>query len=86
MTSPLGTVRAGSAAAAWLAAFALGLAYSQRPEAELLCELRAVAADRPWLLGDARRRLVDCQVAEPRICHEAVRLLELADLPTPVAC
>jgi hypothetical protein len=71
---------------AWLAAFALGLAYSQRPDHELVCELREVTADQSWLLAEARDQLASRAVTEPDICREAVRLLSRAESSTLVAC
>ena len=71
---------------AWLAAFALGLAYSQRPAPELVCELREVVANQAWLLAEARHRLASHAVAEPDVCREAVRLLARAETSTLVAC
>ena len=73
-------------ASSWLAAFALGLAYSQRPEHDLVCELRDVTVNRPWLLGEARHQLATREVAEPDISLKAVRLLSRAESSTPVAC
>ena len=73
-------------ASAWLAAFALGLAYSQRPEHELVCELREVTDDQPWLLPEARERLASRAVAEPDVCRDALRLLARAESSTLVAC
>lgn len=86
MSAPLTTTPDPAIASAWLAAFALGLAYSQRPEHELVCELRDVTANRPWLLAEARAQLVGRAVAEPDICGSAVRLLARAESSTPVAC
>jgi hypothetical protein len=73
-------------ASAWLAAFALGLAYSRRPEHELVCELREVTASQPWLLGEARGRLASRTVTEPDVCRDAVRLLARAEASSLVAC
>jgi hypothetical protein len=73
-------------ASAWLAAFALGLAYSQRPEHELVCELREVTARDSRLLGEARDRLASRVVAEPDVCRAAIRLLVRAESSTLVAC
>jgi hypothetical protein len=75
-----------SDSSAWLAAFALGLAYSRRPDHELVCELREVTAARPWMLGEARDQLASRAVTEPDICREAVRLLCRAESSTLVAC
>jgi hypothetical protein len=86
VSAPLTATHDPSTASAWLAAFALGLAYSQRPEHELVCELREVTAARPWLLIEARHQLASRAVAEPDICREAVRLLSRAESSMLVAC
>lgn len=86
MSGPTATTPGPATASAWLAAFALGLAYSQRPEPELVCELREVTAGREWLLAAARRQLASRTVVEPAISHQGQRLLELAESSTPVAC
>lgn len=86
MSAPATATSDPAAASAWLAAFALGLVYSQRPEHERVCELREIAAARPWLLGEARQRLADRVVAEPALCREAIRLLAYAETSAPVAC
>ena len=86
MSVPATAVPDAATGSAWLAAFALGLAYSQRPDHERVCELREAAAGRPWLLGEARQRLVGRVVAEPAICDEAVRLLVRAQAAAPMAC
>lgn len=72
-------------ASAWLAAFALGLAYSQRPRRELLAELRDAAAGRTRLLDAAASRLAQVDVAEPSVRHEALNLLQLAGHERPIA-
>ena len=67
---------AGSAA--WLAAFALGLAYSESPEQHCLTDLRAATRGHPGLLEAAYRRLDGAEVAEPAICEAALHLLDAA--------
>lgn len=84
--APTAVTRDPALTSAWLAAFALGLAYSPRPEPELVCELRDVAGGRSWLLIQARRQLASRTVAEPVISRQGERLLELAASATPVVC
>ncbi len=86
MNAPLTTTPDPSVAPDWVAVFALGLAYSQRPEHELVCELREVTVNQPWLLGEARQQLASRAVAEPAICRQAVRLLSRAEASTSPAC
>lgn len=73
-------------ASAWLAAFALGLAYSQRPRPELIAELRDAADSHTQLLNTAAARLAQIDVAEPTVRHEALELLQLAAHQRPCAC
>ena len=86
MSEPAGVTPDSASASAWVAAFALGLAYSQRPDHELVCELREATASRPWLLEQARGQLVSRPVAEPDICRDALWLLSLAESSRPLAC
>jgi hypothetical protein len=66
------------ATSAWLAAFALGLAYSERPDAERRAELTMVAGGCPAALRAARDRLVGTSVAEPTVQAQALALLAWA--------
>lgn len=86
MSAPVTAAPDPAIASAWVAAFALGLAYSERAEDELVWELRAVTSDRPWLLDQAQGQLASRAVAEPDICRTAVRLLSRADSSTPLDC
>ncbi len=63
---------------AWLAAYALGLAYSASADRQRLEDLVAATRNQPELIDAARRRLRDAEVAEPTICAEALRLLDQA--------
>lgn len=66
------------ASVAWLAAYALGLAYSENSEQQRLSELLKAAQDCPELLNAAHRRLDGAEVAERSICDDALRLLDRA--------
>lgn len=64
--------------AAWLAAYALGLAYSKGSERQCLTDLRDATRGHPELLDAAHRRLDGAAVAEPAICEAALHLLDRA--------
>ncbi len=85
MTATAPAVRDEAAGSAWLAAYALGLAYSQRPQTELVADLRDALAGGGGPLESARTRLAQAAVAEPSVRHEALELLELAAHDPPVA-
>lgn len=78
MTTTAPPAREQTTDSAWLAAFALGLAYAQRPRAELVTELRDAVASQPQLLHAATTRLRHTDVADPDIRHKALDLLNLA--------
>jgi hypothetical protein len=81
---PLGPV--DEVTSAWLAAFALGLAYSQRPEAARQLELEEVAGGCLDALRAAHARLRSISVAEPSLQLAALRLLRKAmDAATAVS-
>ena len=63
---------------AWLAAYALGLAYSDNSDQQCLGELLEAAQGCPALLSAARRRLDGVEVAERSICDDAIGLLDRA--------
>ncbi len=63
---------------AWLAAYALGLAYSDNSDQQRLTQLLQATQDCPRLLEAADRRLHGAEVAERSICDEALRLLDRA--------
>ncbi|MFO7778962.1 MAG: hypothetical protein R6V28_11460 [Nitriliruptoraceae bacterium] len=63
---------------AWLAAFALGLAYSSKSHRERLDLLAEATQGRPELLAMARRRLETAEVMEPELRDQARRLLDRA--------
>ncbi len=63
---------------AWLAAYALGLAYSGGSDQQCLKDLLTAARDRPELLEAAHRRLDGAEVAEQAICEVAMDLLARA--------
>ncbi|TVR36695.1 MAG: hypothetical protein EA388_03150 [Nitriliruptor sp.] len=78
------------ASAAWLAAYALGLAYSDNSVQQRLIDLRDASQGCPELLRAAHRRLDVADVADRGICDDALHLLDraLADVgphlaPTP---
>ena len=64
------------ASVAWLAAYALGLAYSDNSNQQRLLELLDAAGSCPELLEAAYRRLDGADVAEDTICDDALRLLD----------
>lgn len=64
------------ASVAWLAAYALGLAYSDNSDKQRLSDLIEAARDHPDLLEAASRRLDGAEVAERSICDDALRLLD----------
>jgi hypothetical protein len=66
---------------AWVAAFALGLAYVDRPEPAKLAELREAVGDRDDLLDRARERLDVLEVADVEVRVAAIELLERARTP-----
>jgi hypothetical protein len=75
---------------AWLAAFALGLAYSQRPAAARQLELEEVAGGCIDALRAAHARLLGTSVAEPARQIAALQLLRNAmraatPVPEPAA-
>lgn len=63
---------------AWLAAYALGVAYSQSADQQRLTDLIAAARGCPVLLEAAHQRLDGADIAEPSIRDEARRLLDHA--------
>ena len=76
---------------AWLAAYALGLAYSQRPYAERRHELVTAAGGCVESLRLGHARLLDSSVAEPDLqsaalllLHEAMRSVTVDAAATPV--
>jgi hypothetical protein len=68
----------GDATSAWLAAYALGLTYSSRPQQQRLACLREAAHPHPGGLEAARLRLQTAEVAEPASQQQALHLLEHA--------
>ena len=60
---------------AWLAAYALGLAYSDNSDQQRLTDLLDATRGCPELLEAAYRRLHGADVAERSICDDALRLL-----------
>ncbi len=66
------------ASVAWLAAYALGLAYSDNPDQQRVTDLLEASQGCPELLHTAHRRLDGVDVAERSICDEALRLLDRA--------
>ncbi|TVR36545.1 MAG: hypothetical protein EA388_03450 [Nitriliruptor sp.] len=64
--------------AAWLAAYALGLAYSENSDQQRLSELLAAAQGCPELLNAAHQRLNGADAAERKVCDDALRLLDRA--------
>lgn len=64
--------------AAWLAAYALGLAYSESSEQQCLTDLRDATRGHPELLEAAYRRLHGAEVAERATCEAALQLLDAA--------
>lgn len=71
----------GDAISAWLAAYALGLAYSSRSDQQRLACLREAAHPHPGGLEAAHLRLQAAEVAEvaePTIHQQALHLLEQA--------
>jgi hypothetical protein len=73
---PLGPV--DEVTSAWLAAFALGLAYSQRPETARQLELEEVAGGCLDSLRAAHARLLATSVTEPALQLAALQLLRRA--------
>ncbi len=67
---------------AWLAAYALGLAYAEKTDAQRLSELLDAIQGHPELLEAAHRRLHGADVVEPGIGDEALRLLARAMVRT----
>jgi hypothetical protein len=61
---------------AWLAAYALGLAYSSRTHQQRVNLLRDATRSRPELLAVAEQRLAVAEVVEPALRAQARRLLE----------
>ena len=66
------------ATSAWLAAYALGLAYSSRSDQQRLACLREAAHPHPGGLEAAHLRLQAAEVAEPTNRQQALQLLEQA--------
>ncbi len=60
---------------AWLAAYALGLAYSETSQQQRVHLLREVTRGQPELLDGARERLESAEVIEPDLRDRARRLL-----------
>jgi hypothetical protein len=69
---------APEADSAWLAAYALGLAYSSRSQEERVELLRDATDGRAELLAIAQQRLDLVEVVEPGLRAQARRLLERA--------
>ena len=69
---------AAQPSAAWLAAYALGLAYSEGSDQQCLTDLIAATRGCPALLDAAHRKLDGAEVAEPAICEAALHLLDRA--------
>lgn len=63
---------------AWLAVYALGLAYSEGSEPQCVTDLIDATRGKPELLEAAHRRLDGAEVAEQTICEAALRLLARA--------
>jgi hypothetical protein len=63
---------------AWLAAYALGLAYSTRSQQERVDLLRDVTGGQADLLAVAQQRLELAEVVEPGLRDQARRLLDRA--------
>ncbi len=63
---------------AWLAAYALGLVYSDKSEQQRLAELLEMTWGRPELLAAAYKRLDGAGVVERALGDEALLLLERA--------
>lgn len=63
---------------AWLAAYALGLAYSSRTHQDRVELLQEATRERPELLTLARHRLETTDVVEPGLRDRARRLLDRA--------
>ena len=63
---------------AWLAAYALGLAYSGTTHQQRVDLLREATRSRPELLAVAEHRLEVADVVEPDLRDQARRLLERA--------
>ncbi len=63
---------------AWLAAYALGLAYSSNGQQEQLELLLDAADGDPELLDHAHQRLATTEVADPPLRERAQRLLDRA--------
>ena len=68
----------GDAISAWLAAYALGLTYSSRPQQQRLACLRDAARPHPGGLEAAHLRLQTAGVAEPASQQQALHLLDHA--------
>ena len=62
---------------AWLAAYALGLAYSEKSDQQRLTDLLE-ATRCPQLLDAAHQRLYGSEVTERSTCDEALHLLDRA--------
>lgn len=69
---------AGDPESAWLAAYALGLAYSSRSHQDRVELLQEATRERPELLTLARHRLETTEVVEPGLRDRARRLLDRA--------
>lgn len=75
----------------WLAAYALGLAYTERPDADCARSLELAAEHDPQLLSSGRSALTSLRLPSTRETERAGRLLDEAlravadrDLPLPV--
>jgi hypothetical protein len=64
--------------AAWLAAYALGLAYSEGSDQQCVTGLIDVTGDHPELLEAAHRTLDGAAVVEQVVCEAALDLLDRA--------
>jgi hypothetical protein len=64
--------------AAWLAAYALGLAYSEGSDQRCVTGLIDATGDHPELLEAAHRRLDGAEVAEQAVREAALHLLDRA--------
>lgn len=64
----------------WLAAYAIGLTYSQRPVRDAVHELQLAAGTRPELLEQAQDRVQNMAPADTALCSQAATLLAVAGL------
>lgn len=64
----------------WLAAYAIGLTYSQRPVRDAVHDLQLAAGMRPELLEQAQGRVQSVGLADTDTCSQAATLLAVAGL------